>query len=100
MNPPVTLLKTLEKKYIRKCQREDCRYLVVFLISRDKNFILLLACFGLIFTKSLTLLSLVFLSLYRLLFPVALEQNLILSQENLRIFYILNESISELKVNR
>ena len=30
---------------------------VWFLIFRDKNFILLLACFGSIFTRSLTLLS-------------------------------------------
>ena len=36
----------------------------------------------------------VFLSLYPLLLPVALERNLILSQESLLIFYILNESIS------
>ena len=42
----------------------------------------------------------VFLSLYSLLFPVAPEQNLILSQESLLIFYIPNESISELNVNR
>ena len=42
----------------------------------------------------------VFLSLCPLLFPVVLEQNLILSQESLLIFYIPNESISELKVNR
>ena len=42
--------KTSEKKRVNK----DCRYLVVFLISRDKNFILLLACFGLIFTKALS----------------------------------------------
>ena len=42
----------------------------------------------------------VFLSLYPLFFPVALEQSLILSQESLQIFYILNESISELNVNR
>ena len=41
----------------------------------------------------------VFPSLYRLLFPVALEQNLTVSQESLLIFYIPNESISELKVN-
>ena len=40
---------------------------------------------------------LVFPSLYRLLFPVALEQNLTVSQEPLLIFYIPNESISELK---
>ena len=31
--------------------------------------------------------------------PVALEQNLTVSQESLLIFYIPNESISELKVN-
>ena len=42
----------------------------------------------------------VFLSLYPLLFPVALEQNLILSQKSLLIFYIPNENISELNVNR
>ena len=78
----------------------DSGYLVVFLISRDENFILLIACFGLIFSRSLTLLSLVFLSLYRLLFSVALEQNLMLSQGYLLIFYIPNEIISELKVNR
>ena len=41
----------------------------------------------------------VFPSLYRLLFPVALEQNLAVNQESLLIFYIPNESISELKVN-
>ena len=41
-----------------------------------------------------------FLSLYRLLFPVALDMNLTLSQESLLIFYISNESmISELKVS-
>ena len=78
----------------------DSGYLVVFLISRDENFILLIACFGLIFSRSLTLLSLVFLSLYRLLFSVALEQNLMLSQGSLLIFYIPNEIISELKGNR
>ena len=78
----------------------DSRYLVVFLISRDENFILLIACFGLIFSRSLTLLNLVFLSLYRLLFSVALEQNLMLSQGYLLMFYIPNEIISELKVNR
>ena len=53
MNQTINLLKT-QKKIVNK----DFRYLVVFLISRDKNFILLLACFGLIFTRSLTLLSL------------------------------------------
>ena len=42
--------------------RSLCRYLVVFLISRDKKFILLLACFGLIFTRSLNFYQ--FLSLY------------------------------------
>ena len=41
----------------------------------------------------------VFLSLYPLLFHVALEQNLILSQESFLIFYNRNESISELNVN-
>ena len=71
-----------------------------FVISHDKNFTLLLAYFGLIFTRSLTLLSLVFLPLYHLIFPVALEENLILSQESLLIFYIPNKSISELNVNR
>ena len=42
----------------------------------------------------------VFLSLYHRLFPVVLEQNLILTQGSLLIFYIPNESISELNVNR
>ena len=42
----------------------------------------------------------VFLLLYPLLFPVALEQNLVLSQESLLRFYIPNENISELNVNR
>ena len=42
----------------------------------------------------------VFLSLYPFLFPVELEQHLILSQESLLIFYIPNESISELNANR
>ena len=41
-----------------------------------------------------------FPSFYRFFFPVALEHSLILSQESLLIFYIPNESISELKVNR
>ena len=41
----------------------------------------------------------VFPSLYRLLSPIALEQNLTVSQESLLIFYIPNKSISELKVN-
>ena len=41
----------------------------------------------------------VFPSLYRLLLPEALEQNLTVSQESLLIFYIPNESISEIKVN-
>ena len=56
MNQPITLLKT-QKKPVRNVNK-DCWYLAVFLISRDKNFILLLACFGLIFTRSLTLVSL------------------------------------------
>ena len=42
----------------------------------------------------------VFLSLYPFLFPVALVQNLILNQESLVIFYISNENVSELNVNR
>ena len=37
-------------------------------------------------------------SLYRLLLPVALEQNLTVSQVSLLIFYIPNKSTSELKV--
>ena len=37
---------------------KDCRYIAVFLISRNNNFILLLSCFGLIFTRPLTLPSL------------------------------------------
>ena len=41
----------------------------------------------------------VFPSLYRLLFPVALEQNLRVSEESLLIFYFPNESLSELKEN-
>ena len=45
-----------------------------------------------------------FLSLYRILFPVALEPNLTLSQESLLILlhsnsFVKNESISELKIN-
>ena len=68
-----------------------------FLIWRQKDFILLLACFGLIFYRIAYTAKLI---VFRLLFPVALEQNLILSQESLLIFYIPNESISELKVNR
>ena len=42
---------------------------------------------------------LAFPSLYRLLSPVALEQNLTVRQKSLLTFYIANESISELKVN-
>ena len=42
----------------------------------------------------------IFPSLYCLPFPVALEQNLTVSEESLLIFYIPNESISELKVNK
>ena len=41
-----------------------------------------------------------FISLYPLLFSIALEQNVILSQEFLVMFCIPNESISELNVNR
>ena len=37
---------------------------IQFLTSRDKNFILILTCFGIIFTRSLTLLSLQFFSHY------------------------------------
>ena len=57
MNQPITLLKTLEKNTCENFKK-DCRYLVVFLIFNDKNFILLLACFGLIIARSLILLSL------------------------------------------
>ena len=90
INQPITLLKSL-KKTRKKCQRR----LQIFsrvLISRDKNFILLLASFGLIFTFYIVNFYIVkltvFLSLYPLLFPVALEHNLILSQESWLIFYI------------
>ena len=41
----------------------------------------------------------IFPSIYRFLFPVALEQNLTASQESLPIFYIPNENIPELKGN-
>ena len=47
------LAKNSEKKDTGENVNRDCRYLVVFLIFRDKNFILLLACFGLIFTGRL-----------------------------------------------
>ena len=54
-----------------------------------KNFFFQLACFGLIFIRSLSLVSLhFFLSLCHLLFSVALEQNVTTSQESLLIFYV------------
>ena len=56
MNQPITLLKTEEKKTRKEMSTKIAD--ILFLISRGKNFILLLACFGLIFTRSLTLLSL------------------------------------------
>ena len=36
MNQPITLLKT-QKKNTQESVNKDCRYLAVFLISRDKN---------------------------------------------------------------
>ena len=57
MNQPITLLKTQEKNMWENVSKAY-RYLVMFLISCDKNFILLLAYFDLIFTRLLTLLSL------------------------------------------
>ena len=48
MNQPITLVKTQKKT--QENVKKDPRYLVVFLISCDRNFILPLACFGLIFT--------------------------------------------------
>ena len=56
MNQPITLLKTEEKKTRKEMSTKIAD--ILFLISSGKNFILLLACFGLIFTRSLTLLSL------------------------------------------
>ena len=41
----------------------------------------------------------VFPSLYRLLFPEALDQNLTVSQKSLLTFYIPSVSISEVKTN-
>ena len=58
INQLITLLKTKEKNTQENYVNKNCRYLSVFLNSRDKNSILLLACFGLIFTRSLTLLRL------------------------------------------
>ena len=63
MNQPITLLKT-QGKNTQENVNKDCIYLAVFLISCDKNFILLLACFGLIFARSLALLSLQFFCHY------------------------------------
>ena len=72
----------------------------MFLISRD-SFYFAVSMFWLNFFQIAYIAKLiVFLSLYRLLVPVALEQNLTLSQESLLIFYIPNESMSELKVYR
>ena len=51
-------------------------------------------------TRLIVTISYMKLSLYPLLFLVALEQYLILGQESLVIFYIPNEIISELNVNR
>ena len=53
------LAKNSRKKHVRKCQQR-LQIFISVLISRDKNFILLLTCFGLIFTRLLTLLSLGF----------------------------------------
>ena len=94
------LSKNSGKKHVKKCQQR-LQIFSSILISRDKNFILLLACFGLIFTRSLTWLSLRFFSHYiPFPFPVALEQNLILRQQSLLIFQSESESISELNINR
>ena len=93
------LAENSRKKHVRKCQRR----LQIFsrvLISRDKNFYFAISMFWFNFYQIAYIAKLtVFLSLYPLLIPVALEQNLILSQESLLISYIPNESISELKVN-
>ena len=64
---PNHLAKNSRKKHVRKCQQR----LQIFsrvLISYDKNFILLSTCFGLIFTKLFTLLSLRFFCRYIALF--------------------------------
>ena len=87
LNESVSHLAKSSKKLVRKCQQRLQRF-SCDLISIDKDFILLLACFSLIFTRLLTLTSLQFFSLYPLLFSIALEQNLILSQESLLMFYI------------
>ena len=62
------LAKSSGKKHERKCQ-QNLQIFSRVLISPDKDFILLLACFGLIFTRSLTLLSLRFFSRYIPFFP-------------------------------
>ena len=55
------LAKNTRNKHVRKCHQRLQVFSCV-LISRDKNFILLLVCFALIFTRLLTLLSLPFCS--------------------------------------
>ena len=62
------LAKKSEKKNTQEVVFKDCRYLVAFLISCDKHLILLLTCFGSIFTRSLTLLNLYFSSRYAAFF--------------------------------
>ena len=99
MNHPITLLKTLEKKQVRKCQKRLQTFNLVS-VSRDKNVILLLACFGLIFTRSLTLLSLWFLSHYTPSFPGSARTESNTESGIFTKFFIPNESISELNVNR
>ena len=48
MNQPITLLKTLEKNTYENVNK-DCRYLVVFLISCDKNSFFAISMFWLNF---------------------------------------------------
>ena len=97
MNQPITLLKP-QKKIRKKMSTKIADTFPCFLFPVIKTFAINM--FWLNFYQIAYIDKLiVFPSLYRLLFPVALEQNLTVSQESLLIFYFPNESISELKVN-
>ena len=78
---------------------KDCRYLVVFLISCNKNSFFVISMFWINFYRIAYIAKLSFSLTTSPSFPgsARAESN---TEESLLIFYILNESISELKVNR
>ena len=103
MNKPITLLKTQKKnnskkkKHVRKSQQRLQILSRVINLSVIKNFAN--SMFLLHFYQIACIDKLIVFSSISLLFPIALEQNLTVSQESLLIFWIPNESTSELKIN-